>query len=257
MKIKKFKKIFSLLLCCVLFVGAIQFAAFASESGFAASTDFRGSETYIKSYNTEYKGFSILTVGDGFKATTQIYVTRTLTSIPPVYTKYLGYQARLFSSTGLVASSKIEKVSTDYLPAVSTTVWRGAKAFSRGFVEYKSNDGKTYSMVLNPAYPSSRNAILESAILESLRASLNENNFYPVNRYGESYGSALLADIVGEDPDLILAVGNNGLSGYVRADELKADYDVPPEDNVTISVYDLDGLVIDTFVLNGHEVDVQ
>ena len=33
----------------------------------------------------------------------------------------------------------------------------------------------------------------------------------------------------------------NGIVGYVRAEELEADYDVPPEEDVIISVYDLDG----------------
>ena len=114
-------------------------------------------------------------------------------------------------------------------------------------------------MFLNasPTISKNRFVAVEECILESFKDSLNETYQYPVNQYGESYGSVLLAEVIGEEPNLILAVGINGISGYVRADELKADYDVAPEDDVAISVYDLDGVVIDTFILNGCDADAQ
>ncbi|MGG3885307.1 hypothetical protein [Brevibacillus panacihumi] len=43
---------------------------------------------------------------------------------------------------------------------------------------------------------------------------------YEVNDNGETYGSALSAYTIGAEPDLISAVGTNGVEGYVRADDL-------------------------------------
>ena len=48
---------------------------------------------------------------------------------------------------------------------------------------------------------------------------------YPQNSEGMTYGSLALADVVGTEPELISAIGTQGESGYVRCDELFANYD--------------------------------
>ena len=256
----KGKKFFSALLACALFMGIMQFSAVAATSSVYAGNEYRGEGTYIVSNNSEYKGFSILTVSDSFQASTQISFVRDLEStFPSTNVKYLAYQARLYTPSRLSASSKIEKSTTTYLPVVTTSAWRGDQATSRGWVEYNLKNGTSNTMFLNasPTISKNRFVAVEECILESFKDSLNETYQYPVNQSGESYGSGLLAEIVGEEPDLIEAIGVNGIVGYVRAEELEADYDVPPEEDVIISVYDLDGLVVDTFVLNGREMDGQ
>ncbi len=255
----KSKKFFSILLACALFVGILQFTASATTNGVYAGNEYRGEGTYILSNRSEYKGFSILTVSDSFQASTQILFSRDLETVPPsVNIKYLAYQARLYTLSGLSASSKVEKSTTTYLPVVKTSAWYGDQATSRGWVEYHQTNGTGGTMFLNPSPTISKNrfAAVEECILESLKGSLSETFQYPVNQSGESYGSGLMAEIVGEEPDLIEAVGVNGICGYVRAEELEADYDVPPEEDVIISVYNLDGLEVDTFVLNGRETDM-
>ena len=84
----------------------------------------------------------------------------------------------------------------------------------------------------------------------TLETTLDGNNQYPINQLGESYGLAILADIVGEEPDLIAAVGIDGNEGYVRAEELSADYDVQPDEVVLIPLYDVNGVEIGSFALN-------
>jgi beta-lactamase regulating signal transducer with metallopeptidase domain len=46
------------------------------------------------------------------------------------------------------------------------------------------------------------------------------NYQYQVNEYGETYGSNAYADIVGEEPDLVAAIGIDGTHGYVRSSDL-------------------------------------
>lgn len=89
---------------------------------------------------------------------------------------------------------------------------------------------------------------------------LDENGEYPVTADGETYGSALLAEITGYEPDLILAEGTDGATGYIRADDLRPDVNTPGEalaymDELarretsyrTIPLYDLDKNVIGSF----------
>jgi len=251
----KIKKIFSLLLVCALFIGFVQFTATATGiDAYAGNMYYRGEGTPIVSYESSYKGISVLVVGDGFQASTEIFFLEDIPSIPPVYTKYLAYQARLYSPSGLVASSRIEKSTSTNLPTVTTTTWHGERAYSCGWVEYKSTNGTSHTMSLNSSPMQSKNrTIVQDTVLESLKASLVNNCQYPVNQYGESYGSALLLEIVGEEPDLISAVGMNGISGYVRAEELEFDYDAPSEEDVIIPVYDLNGIAVDSFVLHGRD----
>ena len=71
--------------------------------------------------------------------------------------------------------------------------------------------------------------------------------------HNESYGKnndVLIQEIHRQKPDLIAAVGVDGNEGYVRAEELSADYDVQPDEIVLIPLYDVDGVEIDSFALN-------
>lgn len=58
------------------------------------------------------------------------------------------------------------------------------------------------------------------AAVEALMAALELDGTYPETEAGETYGSTLLADVVGCEPDLIAARGTNGLDGYVRNEDL-------------------------------------
>lgn len=95
-----------------------------------------------------------------------------------------------------------------------------------------------------------KSIVIGDCILASLETTLDGNNQYPINQLGESYGLAILADIVGEEPDLIAAVGIDGNEGYVRAEGLSADYDVQPDEVVLIPLYDVNGVEIGSFALN-------
>ena len=45
-------------------------------------------------------------------------------------------------------------------------------------------------------------------------------------------------------------MGEDGVEGFVRAEELCADYDVLPDEVVLIPLYDVNGVEIGSFALN-------
>lgn len=89
----------------------------------------------------------------------------------------------------------------------------------------------------------------EEIAVEELSISLNEN--------GETYGCMIASLEQDIELDLIAAVGNNGVEGYVRSAEMDAaTYRAPEErhivqtEDVTIPLYDVDGVtIIDTFTI--------
>lgn len=57
------------------------------------------------------------------------------------------------------------------------------------------------------------------SVLSVEQTSLINGNF-PKNVRGETYGTALMAEVVGEMPDLQAAIGTDGQEGYVRTSDL-------------------------------------
>lgn len=89
---------------------------------------------------------------------------------------------------------------------------------------------------------------------------------YPTNEYGETYGSALYATSPETEPNLVLAIGEGGAVGYVRATDLNGPMPKTPEEALQqmmsnagkqrrIPMYDIDGrTVIGVFVISGGDV---
>lgn len=99
-------------------------------------------------------------------------------------------------------------------------------------------------------YPSNtRNQI---AVLAE--TTLTEDGAYPVNAAGETYGSVLLADMAGQNPDLISATNQKGVDGYIRiADVPTIGPDVSVAAIQAIPLYDMNGNVIGSFELEAPE----
>lgn len=80
---------------------------------------------------------------------------------------------------------------------------------------------------------------------------------YPTNAKGETYGSYLDRNTVGQAPDLIAAMGENGVKGYIRLNDIAPElftleeirqYQAQVDANPVIPLYDLNGKVIGSFV---------
>ena len=100
----------------------------------------------------------------------------------------------------------------------------------------------------------SRSADIEAQIAALAENTLTEDNTYPVNAAGETYGSVLLADMAGEDPDLMSATNHEGVSGYIRIDDVPTiDPNVSVAAIQAIPLYDMNGNVIGAFELEAPE----
>lgn len=240
------KKYLSLLLSVALCMSTFTFAASAiGETVISEPTPIAGN-------GNTYTGRSILYVltGNKFKAATSIdLVNESILPNNPV----VRYQARLYSNRGVLqlASSTESGYGSRY-PLAETGEWQGPAAFSRGWVTLVGSDGKNIEMNLKQTAIVNwgRSFESENNIEAMAEAYLDDNNQYPVNQYGESYGPYVLIDIVGEEPDLISAVGVDGTEGFVRPEELCADYSVQPDEVVLIPLYDVNGMEISSFALN-------
>lgn len=167
-------------------------------------------------------------------------------------TGYMGAQARLYTVGGMLKYSSAMMYNSS--PSINVTAYSNATSdpayfYAQSKVEFYNGDG--YSPYTANKSP---NAIIPTA--------LDSNIGYNVNANNETYGSGLLAETIGIEPDLIAAVGRDGTEGYVRSEDLSPTVSNPKEAVIMaelaktdrcIPLYSLDGEVIGEFVLNAVE----
>lgn len=218
----------------------------------AADVEYPGDPSTRTVNGYTYTGWSTLYVGSGYRAGT--FVQTANHQMAPA--GYIKCQARLFSPDGkqLTASDPKTNASPTDLQAITTRAWPTHNAYSKGWVEYKNQYGayQGYDLLKSPQISTRSNYLADLLILMK---SLDDNQQYPVNKNGESYGSALLSDVVGKEPDLIASIGVDGVEGYVRADELHTEHHVPANEEFPIPLYDVDGNVIGSFMLTGVDLE--
>ena len=100
----------------------------------------------------------------------------------------------------------------------------------------------------------SRSADLEAQIAVLAETTLTEDGAYPVNAAGETYGSVLLADMAGQNPDLVSATNQKGVDGYIRISDVPTiGLDESAAAIQAIPLYDMNGDVIGSFELEAPE----
>lgn len=161
-------------------------------------------------------------------------------------TGYMGGQARLYNSSGTLVQSSTMTYNTSkvycffvYSPATSTA----GIYYSQSKAEFYNGNGYTSYT----GYKSPNNTLSRSTTQADISMLQTE---YALNSAGETYGSALSEYTIGYEPDLISAIGTNGASGYVKADDLNPKYqsldevlslDFENGGTVLIPLYDVDG----------------
>lgn len=93
------------------------------------------------------------------------------------------------------------------------------------------------------------------------------NGNFPKNIHGETYGNGLMAIEVGQEPDLMAAIGTDGQKGYVRTSELdsSAACQTPEEalawqlsqpNSYYVPLYDFQGNVIGSFYIERSNLTI-
>ena len=225
---KKIRKLTSLLLVLVLSL-ALAVPAFA-----AARESSREYTTEAFVFDDKYNVHSSLYVGiNTGSCRSCVWVqSRNNSSIP----SDVSATANLYDRNGSVLAYKTSSGGSRDPFIYPTTNERGGSApyASGGFVYsgrlYTPVEGRTVDG--GYAYFASR-----------MRSTLTENNSYPVNSHGETYGSAAVAEYVGDVPTLVSAVGLDNVNGYIRF----ADMQTESVEGTMIPLYDQEGNVIGCF----------
>lgn len=91
------------------------------------------------------------------------------------------------------------------------------------------------------------------SVLSVEQTSLINGNF-PKNVRGETYGNALMAEVVGEMPDLQAAIGTNDQEGYVRTSDLSHPKFETPQDALEWQKTQPDSYYIPLYDFQGNEI---
>ncbi|WP_036717283.1 hypothetical protein [Paenibacillus harenae] len=166
---------------------------------------------------------------------------------------YMGAQARLYSITGVLKDSSTVKYnsssSNNLVVFTPLRLLTSDTYYSQGRAEfYNGNSYEGLSINMSPRVTLSNTKSL--SVTNPLPDNLKQQEEYAVNNNGETFGSALLEAKIGEEPDLISALGTNGIQGYVKADDLFPDVSDPQEAlrsysvSAIIPLYDTDGITV-------------
>lgn len=228
---KQSKRIFSLFLVVLALISMIgpTFASSAAVSPLSTTTASSASQTKTV-YGYTYTFHS--TISSAYERYGQLaagtYLESSYTPLLP--RGYMGTQARLFNSNGVLFGSGTMQYTT-----YDTSVTGYVKTFdvnedtyyySQGVVAlYNGDDYNLYICSKTPNY-----------IIESNSRAI-ENLVVETNANGEIFGSALLLEQINVSPDLILAIGTNGKTGYVKAADLNMSNITTPDQAVSFSSY--------------------
>lgn len=163
---------------------------------------------------------------------------------------WIGAYVCLADSNGRCRASKTaySGSSTQYFNVQTSSVNAASGSSYHAYGTLYGWNGSGYSSKPIPQTPNASRAAAAFAV-----------DSYPVNADGLTYGSILSAEYVGEEPDLVSAVSENGVEGFVRIDNLKDPIPRTPEEAValyseessrTIPLVDLDGNQLDVIVLH-------
>lgn len=162
----------------------------------------------------------------------------------------IGAAAYLYNSAGLlVNSTRVIWNSAGYKDVgvgASTVTNAGSRYYAGGLAYIQGTHNEYDPCAYSPTVTCSTDNPSDPL--------LNTTN-YKVNSNGQTYGSLVSANSVGENPELVSALGVNGKEGYIYYEELveTALKSSSPDSYKTasISLYEVDGTTeIDTFQLS-------
>lgn len=90
--------------------------------------------------------------------------------------------------------------------------------------------------------------------LEALAEEHLVDGQYPVNSKGQTYGPQSLVRVTGQLPDLISAVGEDGVEGYILREDVEGPEVNTPEEAFESMLTANDRLIIPLFDAEGNEI---
>ncbi|TXK72371.1 hypothetical protein [Paenibacillus sp. N3.4] len=264
------KKIAALI--CTLIVGVV--SATVASVAFAASAT--GSLTVYKVDSTTYSNYAEVHNSESSFYPNDVVAQGNLSvsGNSNVPTGYIGVKTELYRAGTLCKvhdwyynaseAGGLQTSSQDNCGAGNYTAKGQTAAYSFG--EYVK-----YNILSSPAISGGSNTLAITMTSSStLSASTNEvASSFSKNKNGETYGSAEKV-APNSEPDLIQAIGVDGIFGYVRAADLNTKMPKKPEEAISkqhsfaqesfreIKLYDVDGeKVIGTFHISQRPDDVK
>lgn len=229
-------------------------ATLCAVNGFAARTAYESGHITKTAGDNTYSLWSILYVDNKAESTVWVSSSRNYKASD------VGAQAFICEPDGnVIANSGMIYNSTAtnlHIVKTPTPVYFTDKIRGGGNVELYS--GVDYDKYAAPFTRYAERA-LDMAVLTATLV----DGTYPVNTNGETYGSLLLTDITGSDPDLIAAIGVDGTKGYIRDSDINPKIHTPEEAAAymetlewsrLVPLYDVEGNVIGSFLVEAEEV---
>lgn len=193
-----------------------------------------------------YDTYSSVYVGSKSKAATWIQ-TRSTEKVPECS---IGVIARLYDKDGTLikyTGMRYNEKPTNYYYAVTEYYSTSQPVYSQGQVDIYTGTEYLRCDV------ASTHSFSESD--KSHTPTINDSKDDPTNASGKTYGTSLFSG----EPDLIAAIGTDGVHGYVKADDLDPKVNNPEEaeaymegfnKNRILPLYDVNETVIGTFILD-------
>ncbi len=238
---KMTRRVFVLLLTMVMCI-AMSVPAFAADECDSSTVTVTVEGTSYEIWSTLFRD------GSKYRAATWIKTANNSN----ISASGVQVQSFLMSGSGQIAKSSLSTLTSAYYFHVAYTPYTSTSAtgiYGTGTAYVKLSDG-TYKPYSSTNAKESSSALLALAIEDG---QLTVDGTYPQNSDGMTYGSLELADVVGTEPDLISAIGTDGESGYVRSDELFANYVTEGYAGRYICLYDVDGNDIGSFFIDFND----
>lgn len=219
----------SMFMAMILVVGTLIVPAAAANSSSASATVYGIKYTYYS---------QLISHTDVFQVGIRVAVDRTAGE------GYIGGKTRLYTSDGTLASATDwmyngSSTSSEYGFASHYDPEPNKYYYSKGQVQFYNGNGYT-------TYTCNATPNISGWSRPNIQVTRNQN--------GEIYGSEVFLNQIGVEPDLIKAVGRNGVIGYVKADDLDAVYATCPEEAIEFSGNNHSNRVIMLYAEDGETV---
>jgi len=234
---KRFQKITAFILLCIAVIES-------SVSVFASTTysNWQTSTTYGISYDYRSVAFErILTTGNTLEAIAEVKTTNNI-NVPA---GYIGAQGRLYNYYGMLVCTSglhFNSGSTSVMYANSPSITDSGYFYSKSLFQFYFGNGySTIEGYMSPYASISTRESNSMQIIDELETNKSKTD---------------------DEPELIPAIGRNGIKGYVREDELAPipktieeaiELNKKAATEQIIPLYNLDGDVIGEFVIGAFK----